>query len=185
MKQPQDEEVYRAVLAGELEIDAEGRIWRVAKRGWDRWRHETVTRPCQRVRAENDVGPYLMIRAMRNGRRFCTGAHRLVYRHFKGPIPPGLTVNHNNGKKKDNRPGNLLLATYSEQVLHARNILKVGRLDQDGEANAMAKLRAGAVREIRRRRAAGESLKSIGSAFLISPQEVSKIAKRERWASIS
>lgn len=185
MKQPQDEAVYEAVRAGELEIDPEGRIWRLAKRGWDRWKRATVTRACPRVRAENDVGAYLMIRSMWNRGRVCTGAHRLVFRHFKGPIPPGLTVNHENGLKKDNRPGNLSLATHSRQALHARHVLLVGRLDQDGEKNSMAKLREGSVREIRRRRAAGESLRSIAEAFGVSDRTVSKIARRERWASIS
>lgn len=173
------------MTSGDLQIDSEGRIWRVAKRGWDRWRKETVARPCARIRAENDTGPYLMIRSMKGGVRRCTGAHRLVYLHFKGPIPPGLTVNHDNGNKKDNRPSNLLLATYSEQAIHALHILRVGRLDQNGELNAMAKLRVGSVREIRRRRAAGEKLKSIAAAFGVSDRNVSKIARRERWASIS
>jgi hypothetical protein len=185
MKKPQDEMVYAAVLAGELEIDAEGRIWRLMKRGWDRWQNKTVTRPCRRVRAENDVGAYLMIRSMWNRERVCTGAHRLVFRHFKGPIPPGITVNHENGQKKDNRPENLTLATYSAQARHALHVLRVGRVDQNGERNAMAKLREGSVREIRRRRIAGESLRTIAEDFRVSDRTVSKIARRERWGSIS
>ena len=185
MKPVRDEAVYAAVERGDIEIDEQGQIWRVVKRGWDRWQQVTIARPCKRVRAENDTGAYLMIRAMTDGTRVCTGAHRLVFRHFKGQIPPGLTVNHENGVKKDNRPENLTLASYSDQARHALRVLRVGRTDQNGERNAMAKLRAGMVREIRRRRAAGESLRSIATAFGISDRTVSKIARRERWASIS
>lgn len=48
--------------------------------------------------------------------------HRVIYLTFYGPIPAGVTVNHKNGKKDDNRPENLELATHQEQVTHARRI---------------------------------------------------------------
>ena len=178
MKTPRDEEVYAAVLAGELEVDAEGRIWRVMKRGWSRWEHKTVSRPCQRVRAENDTGDYLMIRSMWNGKRVCTGAHRLVFRHFKGPIPEGLTVNHDNGKKKDNRPGNLLLATYSDQMKHAyRTELKA----EDGEVNPAAKVTDATVEEIRREYArGGVTQKEIADRVGLKFQTISKIVRGDR-----
>lgn len=180
-----DERVYQAVLSGELEIDSLGRIWRVKKRGWDRWKEQVVSRPCLRVRAENDTGEYLQIRVMVNLRRDHTSAHRLVYRHFHGPIPAGLTVNHKDGKKKRNLPGNLELATYSEQQIHALHILKVGRTDQRGIKNAMAKLTPRKIKTIRRRRLMGERLLSIAKDFNISFQAVSKIARGQRWAQIS
>lgn len=184
MKQPRDEEVYTAVLAGEQTIDDMGRIWRVAKRGWSRWELKSVTRPCRKVRAEHDTGDYLMARSMINGRRYQTGAHRLVFRHFNGPIPSGLTVNHINGKKKDNRPGNLELATYPQQAMHARHVLKVGHLDQNGERNSMAKLTALDIPLIRKRRAAGEKLNAIAADFNVSDRTISKVARGDRWASI-
>lgn len=45
--------------------------------------------------------------------------NRLVWLAFNGPIPEGITINHKNGNKIDNRLDNLELATYSEQTLHA------------------------------------------------------------------
>jgi predicted XRE-type DNA-binding protein len=178
MKTPRDEEVYAAVLAAELEIDAEGRIWRVRKRCWSRWELKTVSRPCPRVRAENDVGDYLMIRSMWNGERACTGAHRLVFRHFKGPIPKGLTVNHDNGKKKDNRPDNLLLATYSEQMKHAyRTELKT----EDGESNKAAKITDSMVVEIREEYAlGGVTQREIADRIGVKLDAVSKIVRGKR-----
>ena len=57
--------VYKLVLSAELEIDAEGRIWRVAKRTFDRWTGGTKVTPCTRVRAEQKTPDgYLQVRAM-------------------------------------------------------------------------------------------------------------------------
>jgi DNA-binding XRE family transcriptional regulator len=178
MKTPMEETVYLAVLNGDLEIDSEGRIWRIRKRGWDRWKQMVVSRPCKRMRAEHDIGEYLQISVMFDKKLYGTGAHRLVYRHFKGPIPEGLTINHDNGRKKDNYPDNLLLATYSEQLEHA---YRIGLMEEWGEKNPAAKIRNEAVLAIREEYAKGqvtqvELAKKHGIAF----QTVSKIVRGER-----
>ena len=174
--------VYAAVTSGELEIDEEGRVWRVAARRWNRWTKTTLRIPCARRRAENDLGDYLQVRVMTNSVRVHAMAHRLVWRHFRGPIPDGLTVNHDDGNKKRNTPSNLELATYSEQQLHALHVLGVGRVDQRGERNAMAKLTGAQVAEIRRRRERGEALKAIAAVYGVTDRAVSKIALGHRWA---
>lgn len=119
-----EEIVYPLVLAGELTIDPEGRIWRHSARRADRWTGKTKAIPCAEPRrAEHDTGKYLTVRAMIDGKRTTACAHRLVWRHFNGPIPSGLTVNHKDGRKKINRPSNLELATHSEQMTHAIEVL--------------------------------------------------------------
>jgi len=125
--------VYRLVESGELEIDAQGRIWRVKKRTADRWTGATKVTPCHRVRAETltEQG-YLQVRAMIDRKRHYAAAARLVWLHFKGPIPQGLTVNHTRGVKTDNRPTMLELATYSEQRLHAVRVLGAQAWDRKG-----------------------------------------------------
>lgn len=159
-----EDEVYRAVETGLLKIDSEGRIWRM-------W-------PTRR-RAEKSSGDYLQVRVMTNGIRHHALAHRLVWRHFMGPIPAGLTINHENGKKQENAPSNLTLATYSEQAIHSRRVL--GQHRQDGALNNQAKLTPAFVAEIRQRRAAGEPLKSIALSFNVSDRTISKIARGQRW----
>lgn len=176
--------VYQAVLNGDIEILSDGTIWRVRKRGWDRWKKTAVSRPCKRVRAEHDQGDYLQVRIMINNVRIYALAHRLVWMHFNGPIPNGLTINHKNGKKKKNNPSNLELATYSEQQLHALHVLKVGRTDQNGEKNSMSKLTLDQVKTIRSRRANNELLSSIAKDYGISFQAVSKIALYKRWVNV-
>lgn len=184
MKSKQNEEfVYQAVLSGDLEILPNGEVWRVRKRGWDRWKQMAVSRSCKRVRAEHDCGEYLQVRIMLDGVRVYAQAHRLVWRHLKGPIPPDLTINHQDGLKKNNYPDNLELATHSEQQLHAVRVLKVGRtVAQNGSRNSMAKLTEEAVAAIRQRRLAGEKLMPIAASFDMSVQEISKICRGDRWA---
>ncbi len=175
--------IYQCVESGELEIDQQGRIWRLKKRGWDRWKQETVARTCNRVRAEHDCGPYLIIRALIDGKRMHTQAARLVYRHFKGEIPEGLTINHENGNKKDNLPRNLEPASYAQQAHHVIHTLKKNQhmLNQCGEKNHAAKLRGSDVIQIMERRRLGEPLRDIAKDFRISFQHVSKLARGERW----
>lgn len=166
----QEEKVYRAVEIGLLRIDDEGRIWRRKGR-----RH---------VRAEKLTGNgYLQVRWMVMGKRHHALAHRLVWRHFKGSIPDRLTINHKDGDKANNNLGNLELATYSEQAIHARRVL--GKCRQDGEKNPAAKLTASEVVEIRRQRKSGQSLKAIAALFGISDKTVSKIALGHRWAALA
>ena len=189
-----EEWVYQAVQSGDLEIDEAGQIWRVAKRQWSRWDRKAVSRPCTRKRAEHDTGPYLSVSARIGGRRMSTQASRLVYRHFYGPIPGLLTVNHKNGKKKDNHPENLELATYTEQILHALHVLKVGRTDQNGERNAMHKLTIDQVREIRALRDEilaemstrhGTKISSLAQRMGVSYQTVWDVLVGRRWASVN
>ena len=163
--------VYAAVSAGDMEIDAEGRIWRVAKRGWNKEQKRAVSSPCARVRAENPLqSGYLQVRAMFNLRRFNALAHRLVWLHLHGPVPVGMVVNHINANKSDNRPCNLEIVTPIENVRH--------------QNNPNTRLSESDVLTIRERRATGEILTSIAEDFSISMQHVSEIARGKHWADV-
>lgn len=119
--------VYQAVLAGDIEIMQDGTIWRTRHRFWNRRTKQMVTTPCTRRRAELDQGKYFQVRAMVAGVRAYALAHRLVWLHFNGPIPGDLTINHKDGIKKNNDPRNMELATNSEQALHCHYIIKTSR----------------------------------------------------------
>lgn len=87
--------------------------------------------------------------------------------------------------KDDNRPENLELATYSEQMIHATRVLGTSAAaKQWGEANHRAKLTEVQVIEIRRRREGGERLAAIAADYGVAFQTVSRIALRDRWTRL-
>lgn len=177
--------VHESVKSGALEIKQDGSVWRVNQERGNRWNSIISLRPVPPHRIDSIMPHgYRAVKVMRSGKQVTTMAHRLVFFHFKGSIPLGLTINHKNGIRHDNRPDNLEIATYAEQVRHSREILGHPGKIQDGESNDMAKLTEKTVREIRRRRAAGEKLKSIAKDFGVSDKNVSKISLGQRWISL-
>jgi len=115
---------------------------------------------------------------MRQGQRLHVNASRLVWQHFHGDIPAGMCINHKNGVKDDNRPSNLELVTYSENLRHAY----ATRLKhQGGETTPGAKLLDVEVKEIRQLYASRRyRLKDLAARFGVTMQTVSKIVRGER-----
>lgn len=109
-----------------------------------------------------------MVRTMIEWRRYHTGAHRLVWHHFFGPIPAGLTINHKNGTKHDNSPDNLELATMTEQRLHSIHVL-----NQRTTFQLATKLTDDDVRAIRLR--ASEPPTELAAEFGVRPNTVKNI----------
>lgn len=181
----------RAVSRGELEIDSEGRIWRTAKRHGKGvlpgggYGPGTTTSPCLRVRGEyRDRLGYLLVAITVDGQRTVTGAHRIVWSSINGPIPKGVTINHKNGVKDDNRPKNLELATYSQQRRHALEVLNVRRNHPTGSKHPKTHLTEADVLKIRNLRAAGEMVKAIAADFEMKPKAISAICNRRTWTHI-
>lgn len=166
------------VRDGQWEIDDQGRVWRVCVRtGLKAGGSHLV--PCERRRVEHRTPlGYLQVRAMIDGRRLHSGAHRLVWQHIHGDIPPGHEINHSNGLKDDNRPGNLLCGTAGENVVHAH---QGGLIDQSGQKNPSAKLTDNQVAQIRLAYAqGGHTMESLGQRFGVSFKTVSKIVRGQR-----
>lgn len=177
--------ILSIVAAGELEIDSQGRIWRVAKMGGRPDRGAFATRPCPRVRGEYpDRSGYLLVTTTIRGVKTVTSAHRLVWTQLHGPIPDGLTINHRNGVKGDNRPENLELATYSEQRRHAIDVLNVNRNRPTGIKHPKTHLTESDVCQIRQLRAAGAMAKDLAVRFGLGAQAVSAICLRRTWTHI-
>lgn len=114
-----EEHAYIAVQNGELEVDQDGHVWRVAERRGVR-SGGTRLRPVARRRAEWPLPTgYMQTRTMIDWTARTVLVHRLVWRVFFGPIPDGMQINHKNGVKNDNRPANLELVTPSGNATHA------------------------------------------------------------------
>jgi hypothetical protein len=172
-----EEAVYRSVELMDLEIDSEGRIWRLASR------RLVCPLPLrvQKRRAENRTGKreYLQVRVMIAGTRVHAMAHRLVWRHFFGPIPNGMVINHRNGIKTDNRPENLELTTPSGNTQHAVSVLRSHPgANQDGQKNPMSKIPDEDIQRIRDRYASGNVTQTdLAQEYGITFQHVSAIVR--------
>lgn len=66
---------------------------------------------------------YLAVRVNKK----CVLVHRVVARLFHGEPEKGQMVNHKNGVKQDNRPGNLEWVSQADNNRHATYELKVNR----------------------------------------------------------
>ncbi|MEC9346099.1 MAG: HNH endonuclease [Pseudomonadota bacterium] len=161
-----EREVIKAVEDGIFTIDDAGRIWRRSKGQWRRAEHHI------------GKGSYLQVRRMKDGKRHHAMAHRLVWQHLHGDIPEGMSINHLNGIKDDNRSCNLALATLSEQGKHAH---RSGLRDQHGQYNPAVKLTDSQVAKIRLAYAqGGYTMQQIADRFGCALQTVSKIVRGER-----
>ncbi len=178
-----EEIILEWVRRGIYEIDGEGRIWRTAIRrcnGYRSWIVPIARKRAEKMHLTGSAKGYLVIHTSHGGKPFYPLAHRVVWTFFSGPIPAGLTINHKNGIRYDNRLSNLELATHAEQRHHALHVLKVNVAR--GEQNS--KLTDGDVIEIRKRRALGESQGKLGIEFGITRRQVELITTRKRWKHI-
>jgi hypothetical protein len=161
-----EKHALQLIADGTLKINGNGEIWLMKSRGP---RQRKVPR-----RAELHLTKgYLGIRIRINGRRYQVLAHRLVWTHFKGPIPNHLVINHKSGNKKNNRIRNLEIVTNSKNRFHAvkRGLWKP----------TFAKLTAMNVRKIKAGLKAGRLQKSLAKEFGTTTGNIGAIWRGKSW----
>lgn len=192
MCQTREDVILSLVNRGELQISGDGKIWRVMKRhgrgvrqGGGYHLGATVT-PCRKVRAEYRTRQgYLLVTTTINGVKTTASAHRLVWTYFhEKAIPPGLTINHINGVKDDNRIENLELATMSQQRRHALTVLNVNRNRPKGSAHPKTRLNESDVLLMREMRSQGAMVKDIAAKYQMKPKAVSAICGGRTWKHV-
>jgi hypothetical protein len=107
--------------------------------------------------------------------------HRLIGMAFVEGFQPGLTINHINGIKTDNRPENLEWVSLSENTKHQ---WRTGLVDLRGENCHTAKLTSRQVVYIRRLLRQGVSQNALSVVAGVSSSTIQLIAHGKRWASV-
>jgi hypothetical protein len=169
-------EEWRAVVGHEdgYEVSNLGRIRRV--------RHLPVTQ-IGHVRALGRITVsrrYQTVQLYRYGRSSSHLVSRLVAEAFLGPPPTPLhEVNHRNGDRSNNRPGNLEWVTRAENVRHS---VQTG-LFAVGERQWKAKLTADDVLIIREMRGHVSQL-DLATRFGVSNATISNVQLKYSWRHI-
>lgn len=109
-------------------------------------------------------------------------AHRLVLELFDGPCPDGMEACHRNGKRRDNRVGNLYWGTPAQNWEDRRRHGRVA--STSGSKNAHAKLNEQDVLTIRSRLSRGITGASLAAEFCVSPATISMIRNGRIWRHI-
>lgn len=106
--------------------------------------------------------------------------HFLVTQSFLGEKPKGLTTNHIDGNKTNNKISNLEYSSYSENGLHAYRLgLKIGMF---GIKNPNCKISKNIVIKIRKKyKSENISQSKLGKIYGISQTQVGRIIRNERW----
>lgn len=153
-------------------VGDDGTVWRLwvtcrsGRKLGDQWRQMKLA-PGSRGYLRVNLTP-------ERGGKFTTfRVHRLVLEAFVGPCPDGHECRHLNGIKGDNRLSNLAWGTPQE---NREDNVSLGAY-QRGEAHSQAKLTDAQAREIRTRRANGESLAALSAAYNVSQSAISMIAR--------
>lgn len=110
-------------------------------------------------------------------------AHRVIWEYVHGELADGLTINHLNGVKTDNRMANLEAVTQQENNLHAwRTGLNVARRGEDA---SNSRLTESQVQEIYRRAWAGEFQSTIAADYGVGREIVSNIKRGHAWIHVT
>ncbi len=126
-----------------------------------------------------------------SGERKLIKVHRLVAVAFV-PNPKNKPhINHKNGIKTDNRAINLEWVTASENTIHSRNVLGVGKMSASGlkklsarvsgEGNPKAKLTKKEVKEIKSMYKFGVDSALIARDFGVHATTIDRVVKNKSW----
>ena len=125
----------------------------------------------------NTGSGYLMVGLRKAGVNSNNLVHVLVARTFMGLPPKGMTVNHNDGNKLNNRPDNLTYLTQSDNNKHA---FSTGLANNNKRTDRCA-LTDDQVKEVRRLHSDGLSMGKIAKQFLVSKGNIQHIVERKRY----
>lgn len=111
-------------------------------------------------------------------------AHRIIWEAANGrQIPDGLTINHWDGVKDNNRPDNLDLATDSEQIIHSWWLGSyVGkRLGENSPRAKLANAQVVEIREFARTHPYHGVQADLARKYGVTPSTMAKVIKGDTY----
>lgn len=178
-----ENEIWKQTAIEGLEVSNLGRV-RVAERVCTyvkNGKSETQIRKAKGISPYVSRGGYYEIAIKRNGERKKYRVHRLVAAAFCDGYADGLSVDHINGEKLDNRAVNLEWVPLKENT---RRQWAIGLVDLRGENHPSHKLKQSQVRAIRRLLSLGAVANQIAEAVGVSASMIYKIQSGTRWAHL-
>jgi hypothetical protein len=94
-------------------------------------RHVSSEKP---RKLQRQHGGYVYVNLWRNKRLIMVTVHSLVAAAFLGPRPEGSQIRHLDGKRSNNRPGNLVYGTAKENAADRERHGKTMRGQRNGNA---------------------------------------------------
>lgn len=137
---------------------------------------EREIRPCV---ARNG---YLEVAVLKQGKRVKERVHRLVALAFCPGFQDGLTVNHVDGNRLNNRPENLEWVSLARNTQHQ---WEIGLIDLRGEKSPMAKLTSKRVVYIRRLLSQGIPAHTLAIVAGVSQKTIVKIRDGGGWPTVT
>jgi hypothetical protein len=106
-------------------------------------------------------------------------AHRISYEWHFGPIPDGMHVCHHCDNPPCVNPAHLFLGSHSENM---KDMYRKGRHPgHAGELNGQAKLSLEKAKQIRCRRAKGETAVELASEYGVAKTTILKVLRGQSW----
>lgn len=171
--------------SGIFEVSNAGRIRRRSYR-YDcmgRWgKLHTTTKPDKLLASHVASNGYLEVAVMLAGRRKKFRVHRLVGRAFVPGYKDGLSINHINGRKTDNRAENLEWVTLA---VNTQKQWADGLVDLRGDKHPNKKLHSGQVRIIRKLLKLGATAGQLATLCGVSAGTIYLIRDGKRWSEVA
>lgn len=140
------------------------------------------TKPDTKIAGEIANSGYRVVAFYVRRKRHKFFVHRLVAMAHVDGYQDGLTVNHKNGVKTDNRAENLEWVTLAGNTRHQ---WATGLIDIRGDNHPSAKLNSVSVREIREKIRMGRPMRQIAKEYGVSSSTIELIRDGKRWASVT